>query len=62
MNLPLQGLISHIWTKEDNHLKYKIEELSLNSSKANLVKSVVKVRFKGKQKNLLEKELMKKKK
>ncbi|KAH0693313.1 hypothetical protein KY285_020410 [Solanum tuberosum] len=51
-------------TEEANHLKDKIEELSLNSSKVNLVESsgtVVKDRFKGKQKKVLKKEHMKKK-
>ena len=41
-----------------NILKDKMEELSLNSSKANLVKSfgtVVKDRFKGKSKNVSKK-------
>ena len=47
-----------------NILKDKIEELSLNSSKANLVEcsdTVVKDRLKGKQKKVSKKELMKKK-
>ena len=47
-----------------NHLKDKMEELSLSSSKANLVESfgtVVKDRLKGKQKKVSKKELMKKK-
>ena len=51
-------------TEEANHLKDKMEELSLNSSKANLVESsitVVKDRLKGKQKKVSKKELMKKK-
>ncbi|XP_019239111.1 PREDICTED: uncharacterized protein LOC109219134 [Nicotiana attenuata] len=60
-NLTLQELISHIRTEEANRLKDeeserlkdKMESLSLNSSKANLVESsstFVKDRFKGKQK------------
>ena len=51
-------------TEEANHLKDKMEELSLNSSKANLVESsgtVVKDRFKGKQKKVSKKELIKRK-
>ncbi|KAK4722292.1 hypothetical protein R3W88_012525 [Solanum pinnatisectum] len=51
-------------TEEANRLKDKMEELSLNSSKANLVESsgtVVKGRFKGKQKKVSKKEHMKKK-
>ncbi|KAH0633546.1 hypothetical protein KY284_036332 [Solanum tuberosum] len=50
-NLTLQELISHMRTEEANHLKNKMEQLSLNSSKANLVEysgTVVKHRFKGK--------------
>ncbi|KAK4733530.1 hypothetical protein R3W88_007791 [Solanum pinnatisectum] len=38
-NLTLQELISHMRIEEANPLKYKMEELSLNSSKANLVES-----------------------
>ncbi|KAH0765675.1 hypothetical protein KY285_001546 [Solanum tuberosum] len=63
-NLTLQELISHIRTEEANCLKDKMEELSLNSSKANLVESsgtIVKDRFKGKQKKVSKKEHMKKK-
>ncbi|KAH0672489.1 hypothetical protein KY290_024721 [Solanum tuberosum] len=51
-------------TEEVNRLKDKMEELSLNSSKANLVESsgtVVKDRFKGRQKKVTKKEHMKKK-
>ena len=51
-------------TEEANHLIDKMEEISLNTSKANLVESsgtVVKNRFKGKQKKVSKKELMKKK-
>ena len=51
-------------TEEANHLKDKMEELSLNSSKVNLVESsgtVVKDRFNGKQRKVSKKELMKKK-
>ena len=51
-------------TEEANHLKDKMEQFSLHSSKANLVESsgtVVKNRFKGKQKKVSKKELMKKK-
>ena len=51
-------------TEKVNHLKDKMEELSLNSSKANLVESsitVVKDRLKGKHKKVSKKELMKKK-
>ncbi|KAH0764835.1 hypothetical protein KY285_000706 [Solanum tuberosum] len=50
-NLTLQELISHMRTEEANRLKDKMEELSLNSSKANLVESsgtVVKDRLTGK--------------
>ncbi|XP_070001881.1 uncharacterized protein [Nicotiana sylvestris] len=60
-NLTLQELINHMRTEEANRLKdkesewlkNKMKSLSLNSSKANLVKSshtFVKDRFKGKQK------------
>lgn len=55
--LTLQELINHIRTEEANCLKDKMEDLSLNSSKANLVESsgtVAKVRFKGKQKKVLK--------
>ena len=51
-------------TEEANYLKIKMEELYLNSSKANLVESsgtVVKDSFKGKQKKVSKQELMKKK-
>ena len=51
-------------TEEANRLKDKMEELSLNSSKVNLVESsgtVVKDKFNGRQKNVSKKELMKKK-
>ncbi|KAH0658272.1 hypothetical protein KY289_027020 [Solanum tuberosum] len=51
-------------TEEANRLKDKMEELSLKSSKANLVEfsgTVVKDRFKGKQKKVSKKEHMKKK-
>ena len=61
-NLTLRELISHMRTEEANHLKDKMEELSLNSSKANLVESsitVVKDRLKGKQKKVTKKKLMK---
>ncbi|KAK4718279.1 hypothetical protein R3W88_016617 [Solanum pinnatisectum] len=34
-NLTLQEIISHMKTEEANHLKDKMEEFSLNSSKAN---------------------------
>ena len=37
-DLTLQKLISHMRTKEANRLKDKMESLSLNSYKANLVK------------------------
>ena len=63
-NLTLRELISHMRTEEVNRLKDKMEELSLNSSKVNLVESsgtVVKDRLKGKQKKVSKKELMKKK-
>ncbi|KAH0748618.1 hypothetical protein KY290_027850 [Solanum tuberosum] len=63
-NLTLQELISHMRTEEANRLKDKMEELSLNSSKANLVESsgtVVKDMFKGKHKKVSKKEHMKKK-
>ncbi|KAH0729580.1 hypothetical protein KY290_000714 [Solanum tuberosum] len=63
-NLTLQELISHMRTEEANRLKDKMEELSLNSSKANLVESsgtVVKDRFTGKHKKVSKKEHMKKK-
>lgn len=52
-NLTLQELISHMRIKETNRLKDKMEVLSLNSSKANLMKSsstIVINKFKGKQK------------
>ena len=51
-------------TEEANHLKEKMEEFSLNSSKANLVESfgtVMKDTLKGKKKKVSKKELMKKK-
>ncbi|KAK4737007.1 hypothetical protein R3W88_000704 [Solanum pinnatisectum] len=54
-NFTLQEFISHMRTEEANRLKDKMEELSLNSSKVNLVESsgtVVKDRFKGKQKKV----------
>ena len=50
-NLTLRELISHMRTEEANRLKDKMEELSLSSSKANLVEfsgTVVKDRLKGK--------------
>ncbi|XP_059288559.1 uncharacterized protein LOC132041899 [Lycium ferocissimum] len=50
-DLTLQVLISHMRTEEANRLKDKIEALSLNSPKANLMETsgiVVKDRFKGK--------------
>ncbi|KAH0709267.1 hypothetical protein KY284_010694 [Solanum tuberosum] len=64
-NLTLQELISHMRTEEVNRLKDKLETLSLNSCKVNLVESsgtVVKGRFKGKQKKVLKNEHVKKKK
>ncbi|KAH0714570.1 hypothetical protein KY284_007475 [Solanum tuberosum] len=51
-------------TKETNRLKDKMEDISINSSKSNLVESsgiVVKDTFKGKQKKVLKRERMKKK-
>ena len=63
-NLTLQELISHMRTEEANRLKDKMEELYLNSSKANLVESsctVVKDKLKGKQKKVSKKEHMKNK-
>ncbi|KAH0712085.1 hypothetical protein KY289_008044 [Solanum tuberosum] len=62
---PSWKLISHMRTEEVNRLKDKMETLSLNSSKANLVESsgtVVKGRFKGKQKKVLENKHVRKKK
>jgi len=50
-DLTLQELISHMRIEEANRLKDKLESLSLNSSKANLIESSVasnKDRFKGK--------------
>ena len=52
-DLTLQELVSHMRTEEANRLKDKLESLSLNSSKANLVESSVPVsrdRFNGKNK------------
>jgi len=52
-DLTLQELISHMRTEEVNRLKDKMAFLSLNSSKANHVESLVpsnKDRFKGKNK------------
>jgi len=40
-DLTLQELISHIRTEKPNRLKNKIDSLSLNSSKPNLVESAV---------------------
>jgi len=40
-DLNLQGLISHMRTKEANRLKDKMVSLSVNSSKANLVEFAV---------------------
>ncbi|KAM3344385.1 hypothetical protein P3S68_024093 [Capsicum galapagoense] len=63
-NLIVQELISHMRTDEVNCLKDKIKVLSLNSSKANLVKSfgiIAKDRYKGKQKNVQNKQQVKKK-
>lgn len=57
-NLTLQELISHLRTAKANCLKDMIETFSLNSSKANLVKSsgtIVKDMFKGKHKKILKK-------
>lgn len=53
-DLTLQELISHMRTKEANRLKDKMDSLSLNFSKANLVEFVVptnRARYKGKGKN-----------
>ena len=55
-DLTLQELINHMRTEEANRLKDKLESLSLNSSKANLVESSIPVnrdRFKGKNKSCL---------
>ena len=52
-DLTLQELISHIRTEEANQLKDKLESLSLDSSKANLVEYSVssnRDRLKGKNK------------
>jgi len=52
-DLTLQELISHMRTEEASRLKDKLESLSLNSSKANLVESSMpfnRDRFKGKNK------------
>jgi len=49
----LQELISHVRTEEASRLKDKLESLLLNSSKANLVESSIRVnrdRFEGKNK------------
>ena len=46
-NPTLQELISHMRTEEANRLKDKINPLSLNSSKANLVESVVPINREG---------------
>ncbi|KAM3338274.1 hypothetical protein P3S68_031491 [Capsicum galapagoense] len=62
--ISLQELISYMRTEEANHLKEKMEALSLNSSKANLVESfgtTVKDRYEGKQKTFQNKEQVKKK-
>ncbi|KAM3340506.1 hypothetical protein P3S68_030377 [Capsicum galapagoense] len=64
-NLTLQEVISYMRTEEANRLKDKMEALSLNSSKANLMKSsgtIAKDRYKGKQKNVQKKEQVKKEK
>ena len=50
-DLTLQELISHLRTEDANCLKDKMYSLSLNSSKSNLVESIVPInrdRFKGK--------------
>ena len=50
-DLTLQELISHMRTEKANRLKDKMDSLSLNSSKANLVQSATPVyrdKFKGK--------------
>ncbi|PHT43587.1 hypothetical protein CQW23_17612 [Capsicum baccatum] len=63
-NLNLQELISYMRTEEANCLKVKMEVLSLNSSKANLVESsgtITKDRYEEKQKNVQNKEQVKKK-
>ncbi|XP_059306321.1 uncharacterized protein LOC132057733 [Lycium ferocissimum] len=63
-DLTLQELTSHMRTEEVNRLKDKMEALSLNSHKANLVETsstVVKDKFKGKQKKVLKKGNGKKK-
>ena len=54
-NSILQELTSHMSIEEENRFKDKMEEISLNSSKANLVESsstVVKDRFKANRKSL----------
>ena len=50
-DLTLQELISHMRTEEANRLKNKMNSLTLNSSKANLVESAMPInrdRFRGK--------------